>query len=211
MKEYLCNFIDNENIELDSPCWTVADTQSIDEYPWKNEQRLYEPTSQFKVLHNEEALFIRFDIWEENIRATYTKPNDPVCRDSCVEFFFNPDKNDNRYLSFEVNPLGTLLIGLSTSGKDLVYLEDSREIFDIQCNLKEGFWQVSYKIPFAFIKKYFKNISTTISGNFMKCADLSITPHHGSWNLIETDIPMFHVPEFFGKIKLVEKLSKEVS
>ena len=105
---------------------------------------------------------------------------------------------DPRYLSFEINPLGALLIGLGSTGNNISYLTDSRGQFQIQTACEKGYWQAFYSIPFAFILKYFKNISDTIKGNFMKCADRSVTPHHGCWNLICTDIPMFHVPQYFG-------------
>lgn len=202
MRKYFCYETSSEEAGAEDACWDKAEIQQIDQYPWKNSQRPYVPVTQVRLLHNDIALFVRFDIWEENIRATYTQPNDPVCRDSCVEFFFCPDEADARYLSFEINPLGALLIGLGRSGNDIRYLTDSRELFQIQTVRKENFWQAAFTIPFAFIKKYFNNISHTMRGNFMKCADRSITPHHGCWNLIPTDIPMFHVPQFFGEIVL---------
>lgn len=202
MRTFFCNFTASKEAKLESPCWAGSEIQYIDQYPWKNRQRPYAPTSQVRLLYNENALFVRFDIWEKNIRATYTQDNDPVCRDSCVEFFFCPKEADARYLSFEINPLGTLLIGLSTSGKDILYLTDNREQFQIQTVRETDFWQAAYRIPFAFIRKYFADVSCTMHGNFMKCADCSETPHHGCWNLIGTEIPMFHMPQFFGEVFL---------
>lgn len=204
MREYICKFINIQKIDIDSTCWEDAEIQYVEQYPWKSEERAYIPKTQFRLLHNKENLFVRFDVWEKNIRATYTQPNDPVCRDSCVEFFFCPDKDDIRYLSFEMNPLGTLLIGLGSSGDNLVYLTDNRKIFDIQSKIKKDFWQVCYTIPFEFIEKYYGKVSHIMRGNFMKCADQSNTPHHGCWNMIDTKIPMFHVPEFFGTIKMLQ-------
>lgn len=204
MREYFCNFTSSEEVGPESSCWENAETALIDQYPWKTGRRPYAPITQVRLLHNGKALFVRFDVWEENILATYTQPNDPVCRDSCVEFFFCPDEADARYLSFEINPLGALLIGLGRSGNDISYLTDSRELFQIQRTCEKSFWQVSYTIPFSFIMTYFDKVSYTISGNFMKCADRSVMPHHGCWNLICTDIPMFHVPRFFGKIELMQ-------
>lgn len=200
MRNYFCNFTPAEKVGVENSCWEKAEIVQIDQYPWKDQQRPYAPTAQVRLLHNEKALFVRLSIWEENIRATYTQPNDPVCRDSCAEFFFCPDEADPRYFSFEINPLGALLIGLGSSGDDILYLTDSRELFQIQTVCEKSFWQAAYTIPFTFILKYFTNVSETMHGNFMKCADRSITPHHGCWNLIGTDIPMFHMPQFFGTI-----------
>lgn len=187
---------------LSDPTWDTARVQSIDQYPWKNEEHPYSPMVQVRLLHNGHCLYVRFDCWEEEIRATYTKPNDPVCRDSCVEFFFQPDKSDERYLSFEINPLGTMLIGLGRGGNDITYLTDDRSQFSIDTRLEPHFWQVCYQIPESFLRKYFDSLSTEFRGNFMKCADRSSKPHHGCWNRIETEYPMFHVPQYFGTIVL---------
>lgn len=201
-KKYVCGRIAPQELSFDSAVRLTAQAGQIDLYPWANGS--YTPHVEFRLLHDSEALYVRFDVWESNIRATYTCPNDPVCRDSCVEFFFHPQEDDPRYLSFEVNPLGTMLIGLSTSGQDLQYLTEDRELFCIQARQKQDFWQVAYRIPFSFIRRYFSGIGPVMGGNFMKCADRSVTPHHGCWNLIETPIPMFHVPQFFGEIELVD-------
>lgn len=206
-KKYQCHFTTSKSAKLESPCWAQAQIQWIDQYPWKSVQRPYTPQAQVRLLHSAQALLVRFDIWEKNIRAVYTQMNDPVCRDSCAEFFFCPTSTDARYLSFEINPLGALLIGLGTSGEDLSFLTDSREIFEVQTVCTEDFWQVAYTIPFAFIRKYFASVSGVMRGNFMKCADLSKTPHHGCWNKICTDIPRFHVPQYFGEIELMEPMA----
>lgn len=198
----LCKKVSERITGLSDPAWDTSQIHYIDQYPWKNAQRPYSPTVQVRLLHNGQSLFVRFDCWEEDIRATYTEPNDPVCRDSCVEFFFQPDRSDERYLSFEINPLGAMLIGLGRGGNDITYLKDDRSQFCIDTLLTPCFWQVCYEIPQSFLGKYFGSLSAEIRGNFMKCADRSSRPHHGCWNLIGTDIPMFHVPQYFGKIVL---------
>lgn len=119
-----CKNVSKKITGLTDPLWDLAEVHSIDQYPWKNAVHPYSPQVQFRLLHAGQALFVRFDCREDEIRATYQKPNDPVCRDSCVEFFFQPDKSDERYLSFEINPLGAMLIGIGTGGSDITYLTD---------------------------------------------------------------------------------------
>lgn len=203
-RAFLCIKISEGVNGLSDPKWEKSRILNIDQYPWKNEQHPYTPDVQVRLLHRGHTLYVRFDCWESEIRATYVTPNDPVCRDSCVEFFFMPDVLDNRYLSFEVNPLGTMLIGIGTGGNDIKYLSDDRAQFHIKTHMESGFWQVCYEIPEAFLRKYYGELTTQLRGNFMKCADRSSTPHHGCWNRIETSYPMFHVPEFFGTILLQE-------
>lgn len=209
MSKYSCKYTESLELSLYSPEWQHANVAMIDQYPWRSAARPYSPEAQARMLWNEKGLFLRFEIWEQNIRATYTEPNAPVCRDSCVEFFFCPDAADARYLSFEINPLGALLIGLGTGGNDIVYLEDDRRIFNVQVVCEKDYWRVSYAIPFEFIGRYFLKTANRLRGNFMKCADLSPTPHHGCWSLIETEIPIFHKPEFFGGILLEEPGKRE--
>lgn len=205
MREYLCRYTACKQAGLDSACWETAQAAEIDQYPWKSVERPAAPKVLVRLLHTDAALFVRFDIWEKNIRAVYDKPNAPVCRDSCVEFFFCPCAADERYFSFEINPLGALLIGLGTGGSDIIYLKDDRRLFRIETLRERDFWQVAYTIPFAFIRRYYSDISGEMRGNFMKCADRSKTPHHGCWNRIGTEIPVFHVPQYFGKIVLADE------
>ena len=84
-KTYLAKKVDRKVTGLSDPAWGMAQVQTIEEYPWKNESRPYSPEKvEFRVLHDGRNLYVRFDTWEEEVRATYTVPNDPVCRDSCV-------------------------------------------------------------------------------------------------------------------------------
>lgn len=202
-KTYLAKKADHKVTGLSDPAWSLAQVQRIEEYPWKSGERPYSPEKvEFRVLHDGSSLYVRFDTWEEEVRATYTVPNDPVCRDSCVEFFFQPDNADGRYLSFEINPLGTLLIGLGNGIHDIVYLPDDRSQFKIETYREAHHWQVCYEIPEAFMRQFFGNLSNEIRGNFMKCADDSAKPHHGCWSKIVMPHPAFHVPQFFGTIVL---------
>ena len=205
-KTYLAKKVSHKVNSLSDPAWGLAQVQRIEEYPWKGEANPYSPEKvEFRVLHDGHNLYVRFDTWEEEVRATYTVPNDPVCRDSCVEFFFQPDNADGRYLSFEINPLGTLLIGLGHGIPDIVYLPDDRTQFNIETYREEHYWQVCYEIPEAFIKKFIRTLSPQIRGNFMKCADDSAKPHHGCWSKIDMPHPAFHVPPFFGHITLEQE------
>lgn len=203
MNAYRCFYTPECRPALKSSVWEQAEKGSIDKYPWKSPEEAV-PVTDFRVLHTPKGLSVRFDVREKNIQAIYTQPNDPVWRDSCVEFFFSPNPEDERYFSFEVNPLGSMLIGLGSGLLDIQYLNTDREIFSIEASLheKEDFWQAAFHIPYTFTDSYYKPISQRFNGNFMKCADDSITPHHGSWSLIETTSPMFHVPSFFSVITL---------
>lgn len=206
MRHYEAMYTDAAAVTLSSALWEKANAAAIDQYPWHAPDAGH-PASSVRLLHDKEGLWVRFDTEEAHICATYTQPNDPVCRDSCVEFFFTPNLMDEKYLGFEINPLGTLLISVGTGPRDLTYLEDDRSLFPVETSYTgaaSGHWAIQYFIPYAFIRKHFSSVTDTYKGNFMKCADGSPAPHHGCWNRIETERPQFHVPAFFGRIDLKE-------
>lgn len=197
---------------LDNNVWDIVQAQRIDYYPWDSNG--YKPEAEVKLFYTESHLHIRLKAWEKIIRATFMNTNDEVYKDSCVEFFFkpNPDKDD-RYFNFEMNPFGTLLLGLGKDRSTRVRITDlDTSIFNIFTtvtpeNVKdysEDSWIVEYSIPFSFIEKYFGVLNFShgnrISGNFYKCGDDTEYPHYGAWNPIQVPAPDFHRPEFFGDL-----------
>ena len=176
---------------------------AIDNVNWN--EFPYAPSVTFRIAYSEKAIALMFEVNEAHVKATALENNGPVWEDSCVEFFFQPDNADGRYLSFEINPLGTLLIGLGHGIPDIVYLPDDRSQFNIETYREDHYWQVCYQIPESFMKQFFKELSPQIRGNFMKCADDSAKPHHGCWSNIIMPHPAYHVPQFFGHIVLEQE------
>lgn len=193
-------------------CWEKADKAVIDCYPW--DQNGYRPKTEADVVYDAGGLHVLLLSWEKSIMATREKQNDAVYRDSCMEFFFKPNpEKDGRYLNFELNPLGTLTLGLGGDRHDRIRLTE-REIFQIRAsvtkdNLKNyagPYWSVQFTIPFEFIEKHFGKLDfrsgTKMTGNFYKCAEDTEYPHHGCWNKIVSKAPDFHRPEYFGDLIL---------
>lgn len=169
-----------------------------------------------RIFYSETRFYLLFKAFEQEIRAECLNINDPVCTDSCVEFFFNPDpEHDDRYINFEINPIGAFLLGIGADRYSRVLINDvSPEIFDITTSVTKGSVQ-SYKghcgqsnisIPFYFIEKYYGGqdfrCGKRIKANFYKCGDKTKYPHWGCWNRINTPHPDFHRPEFFGDLIL---------
>jgi hypothetical protein len=153
-----------------------------------------------------ESLRVEFRTFEECVVSTWAKPNDPVWRDSCVEFFVNffPKESD-RYMNFETNPAGAMLIGFGASREDRVLLDDDRAAFGIRARGEPGFWSVEYGIPFDFVARHygmpFRPVKgTRMAANFYKCGDDTPFPHHYVWNPIRSELPDFHRPESFGRL-----------
>ncbi len=85
----------------------------LDNFPW--DKSGYRPGTFFKMYLDDRGFHLYFKSWEKNVRAVNTELNSRVCEDSCMEFFFNPNPDcDDRYMNFEMNPLGTLLLGFGS-------------------------------------------------------------------------------------------------
>jgi hypothetical protein len=210
-KEYTVKRIEHEN-GIKQNVWEDIPNLAVDEYPW--DENGYKPVTGVKLFYTPSHLHIRFISYEDRPRATYRKMNDPVFRDSCVEFFFNPlPELDERYFNFEMNAAGVLLLGLGEDRQTRTRLFSvDPAIFrimpskDISKSGDLNYWTLEYSIPFSFIWEYgmeFRAVSgATIAANFYKCGDDTEFPHYGSWNPIRSSKPDFHKPECFGTLKL---------
>ena len=172
------------------------------------------PLTQAKLGYDEKALFIIFKVDDQYVKAVYDQDQDPVYKDSCVEFFFTPEDNSaNGYFNLEMNCGGTMLFQhqmipreghVKISKEDIEKIEVAHslpKIVDPEIN-KKTTWVVEYRIPFEVLEKY-HSFSKPENGqiwraNFYKCADDSSHPHWLTWSPVDFPRPNFHLPEYFG-------------
>lgn len=155
-----------------------------------------------------DALRVYMTAMEHTILARFNGEYDAVCRDSCLEFFFSPMENDNRYFNIEINPNGACFFGFGYDRESLIRLHpwDIRNLLDIHtCRTNEG-WSVAFSMPLELIRLFFPNF-TLCSGikmraNFYKCGDDLEPNHELMWNRIENNNPDFHQSQFFGELIL---------
>lgn len=178
----------------------------IDIAPW--EAFPYKPEVTFSLAASPAYLFIKFNVEERDLKAEFSKTNEPVWQDSCVEFFVAaPDGKG--YRNFEINCIGTLLSARQQSkGVDTIHIseEDADKILRYPSlepdpfKLKEGNqkWDLTVGIPWSFLGS--DGMPESIRSNFYKCADGSRNPHYLCWAPIDTPEPDFHRPEFFGTL-----------
>lgn len=173
----------------------------------------YAPHVEARLAYDAQNLYVHFTVKEPHICATHMEQNSDVCQDSCVEFFFQPDPaNDRRYLNFEMNCLGVLLVGIGSFRDDLQFItRESDDIFDIHTTVTQenmaqydGQWSVEYTIPMSFLRQYFPNLTFEpghkMTANFYNCGDDDERSHYLCWNFIDAPHPDFHLPQFFGDI-----------
>jgi hypothetical protein len=137
----------------------------INNYPWGRPEIC--PDSFAEINLCDDGILIHLSTDEQNIRATITEDNGPVCQDSCLEFFFSPcPEISNAYFNFEINPLGTLYVGFSADGtrksSKAIDFSEFKNIFNINVKKDDSHWEASYKVPYKLIKKYFPDFHSFV-------------------------------------------------
>ena len=170
----------------------------------------YKPEVFFAIAYSENSLCLKFYVSEKFVRAVYANPNDPVHKDSCVEFFISFE-DESEYYNFEFNCAGTCMLGFGTerAGRKLIPQEVIGLIRHQALLMPAGSpdanigWELTLMIP---LKAFHYHQVKTLKGkrgriNFYKCGDELPEPHFLVWNNIKTEHPDFHVPECFGSME----------
>jgi hypothetical protein len=167
----------------------------------------------FSIAHSRDHIFIKYDVTENEVLARYKHINDPVYQDSCVEFFIAFD-DDKAYYNIEFNRLGTCLgrFGSQRENRTELPVEILKTIKYERTLVpnKDGDahainWTLTVAVPVqVFCFHNFNSIQGKKSKmNFFKCGDDLSQPHYLVWNNIISDIPNFHLPEFFGQVEFM--------
>jgi hypothetical protein len=168
----------------------------------------YKPEVRFSIAHNDQSIFLKYYVSERETKTVYTEINDPVYKDSCVEFFISFNQG-NSYYNLEFNSKGVCLAGygVNREERELLPVEvvELIKCFPI-CHPVYGDettrWELCLHIPVGvFCYDQLPELSSKeASANFYKCGDDLALPHFLSWNQIDSDEPNFHLPEYFGKL-----------
>ena len=181
----------------------------LDNAPWP--EFSYVPEVSFSIGHDNKCLFIKYYVLEAIVKTTYNKPNDPVYKDSCVEFFiaFN---GETAYYNFEFNAIGTCKLNFGTNRHNRKIISEKvigtiKYLATLQNqqgqDVKQGIqWDLTLMIPVEAFSahKIYSLSGKNCSVNFYKCGDDLPVPHFLSWNNIESVSPDFHLPEYFGSL-----------
>ena len=168
----------------------------------------YKPEVSFAMAYTNTSILLKYYVIEEHIKASYNEINDPVFKDTCVEFFvaFN---GDDRYYNLEFNCIGTPLMAYGSGKNDRIYLDRSAiELVETHHYIANSdikdlcYWELTLHIPFTvFVHHHITSLhDQQCKVNFFKCGDDLQKPHFLSWNNIEHAEPNFHLSQFFGKI-----------
>lgn len=185
-----------------APDWETVPSVPIDKALWTEDTGI---RAEGQLCYDEDNLYVHMRAFEENIRAEYTEPLSPVCCDSCLEFFFQIEGEDN-YFNFEVNPNGCMCIQFGKDKRFDVVRENGGEYFDVHTNRTADGWEVFYRIPLEFIRMFHPDFrfDRDIMANMYKCGDKTARKHFVAWSEVETEKPNFHLPAFFRRMRFEE-------
>jgi len=203
----------HEDFALPGPSgfWEGIQAAKVDHYLWLKNG--YEPRVEARACYSPNFLYVFFKAWEPQVRVRYTKFQEPVYKDSCVEFFIDPfPEKKLGYFNIETNALGTMLIHFGQPGENRnpVSLEELSGS-EMKPSIKgptDGaygaeFWTLAYRLPLSLFEKHYgakPAAGQAGRGNFYKCGDETQIPHYGAWNPVLSVKPNFHQPEYFGRI-----------
>lgn len=197
--------------------------------PWKNIPSLsvdnymgdlpdHKPKVQTKVVYDEEAIYVIFHVEDQYVKCLMNHYQDPVSKDSAVEFFFTPGNDISKgYFNLEVNCGGTGLfkfqkmprknqIKIPKATFDKIEIAHSLPTIVDPEIMDPVTWTIEYRIPFNILTEYYGKIDYPAPGvewkaNFYKIADNSSHPHWLTWSHVDNPTPQFHLPEYFGTLK----------
>jgi len=191
--------------------WSALTPLPVDRYLWLDNG--YRPAVETRLGWTPDFLYVRFRVAEKRVRVRYTAFQDPVYKDSCVEFFVDafPEKRLG-YLNFETNAAGTLLaaFGPDRSRRRPLWPEELAG-FETAASIRGPVdgeygaeaWTLEYRIPLDLFRRIYGDDIRTghrARANFYKCGDETEVPHYGAWSPVGTPAPDFHRPEFFGEL-----------
>lgn len=190
-----------------APNWDAIDSISISEYNWGGN---YRPNASAKLCYiKQNGFLLQMSCEENNPKFVYFHDDEPVYKDSCLEFFINfkPQTDGSEYLNFECNADGALLCGYGSTKSNRMFLKDLGISPPCVKSLRTtNLWGYELFIPLSLIQKVYGNLyfktGDILKGNFFKCGDETELPHYGSWTKVNNPTPNFHLPEFFGTLEM---------
>jgi len=141
----------------DSPFWANAEVLELRNF--MGEKPAHFPRTRAKVLYDANSIYVMFSVSDRYVRAAAKKCQDPVCRDSCVEFFFTPGADISKgYFNMETNCGGVILLHHQTARGENVQTvadEDCQQIKTaasmprtVEPEITEPVrWTIQYAIP----------------------------------------------------------------
>ena len=147
---YFSNLETQSSLSNISKLLDLQKRENIGIAPWP--QYNYKPVVSFSIAHNGHSIFLKYYITEKETKAVYTEINQPVYRDSCVEFFI-AFGNNKEYYNLEFNSIGTCLAGFGAGRENRKQLpatvlgQIEFETFRHPTENQNCYWELCLAIP----------------------------------------------------------------
>ena len=188
------------------PAIEKADKFVLKQKLWTEDN--YETEVFAQIAYDDQGFIVRFTVIEQNPLREKSAHFEKVCEDSCVEFFVNfTPAHSEQYINFETNANGVVNVAFRSDRYHAIRLtSEDIESLQIDAEIRETYWTVTYRIDYELICKYYPEFSvskmTYLMGNLYKCGEKTEIEHYSSYFLIDTPTPDFHRPEFFGRFEI---------
>ena len=179
--------------------WDKVPALQVDNHQWVDPVPI---CVQARICYDDQALYVKMQAVEPDIRAEEHGITGMPCLDSCMEFFFSPVSGDRRYLNIEFNPNGCMFFGLACQPNRTIRTLPDPGLLQPQILRTDDGWTLEYQIPYSLIRHFFPSFSPApayaIRANCYKCGYMTAQKHFLTWNYIDLDTPNFHSPDYFG-------------
>lgn len=169
----------------------------------------YRPKTFFKIGVVKGELNACLKTYEKEPRALYLNRDEPVYKDSCLEFFVAPVNGRDEYINVETNSKGTFLAEFGKGKYDRKLLSSLSSVspqVSVFFGDDEigGFWGVRIQLPEKLISEIYgvpeADIKyNVIKANFYKCGDDCVVPHYIAFSPVGALPPGFHNPDCFAE------------
>jgi hypothetical protein len=88
--------------KLDEAAWSKATTSSNLVNTMNGEAA--EPTTNVRTLWDDKQLYVAFDVSDDFLKSTFTKDDDHLWEQDCVEIMIDPDGDGKNYFELQVSP-----------------------------------------------------------------------------------------------------------
>ncbi len=203
--------------DWDAPAWASAEIARVASF--RPESSAHRPEVTARLMWDEEALHGIFLVRDRYVRCLRSRYFDDVWKDSCVEFFVEPQP-DKGYFNFEFNCGGAHLCNYITDPTrgpggslaraeklppELGQMTQTRSTLPpiVEPEITEPVvWTLQFRIPLRTLEHYVGPVGPlpgrTWRANFFKCGDETSHPHWASWAPV--DELNFHLPRCFGTL-----------
>jgi hypothetical protein len=199
--------------------WAAADAADLDQFAWTDGEG---PATTARALTDGDAVYVQFQVADDEISAENRDLNGTVYKDSCVEFFAAPTPaRDLTYFNFEANCVGDVHLGWvdpdwnngrGPGGRDLVG-EDLAADIEVATSVPgptrapapdDESWWLAARLPVETLRAFTgRDVSVAAGTEWRANFYREGVPDHllGTWNRVEHDEPEYHLPEQFGRLR----------